>query len=555
MKIKNPILPGFHPDPSIIRVDENYYLATSTFEWYPGVLIYHSTDLANWTLVARPLSRSSQLDMTGEANSRGIYAPCLSHSNGTFYLTYTDVKKVSLNHNYIVTTQDILGEWSDPIYLNSRGIDPSLFHDEDGRKWLVQVMGSGELLSSFVSEEDFYLSRTLRNASRTITNYVWHQHSLPFTKDPVSRGISIQEYDAEKQILIGKNVRIIKPDIGIIEGPHLYQRDGYYHLLCAEGGTGFEHCVTMARSKGILGPYERHPQNPILSARKTQNRLQKAGHADLVDTPKGETYMVHLCSRPLKKKTGSVLGRETAIQKVYWGEDHWLKMASGNTQPEMEVDTPIDAIPQKSISRNIRHQFNDSILPLDLQWLRNEKTKSAFSLDARKGFLRIYGRDFLSSNFETSLIAKRQQAFIYQAETKIEFAPTELEQSAGLVVMYHNRLYYYLNIRLDKRRNTVLNITSRNKEKTKFYAFKDITLPPSQAIYLKAEVSNKHLQFLYSYDGEQWHKAGKQLSMLPLCDEHTFGFTGAFVGLHCVDSVERKNHADFEYFSYQENPS
>jgi len=214
--IQNPILKGFNPDPSILRAGDDYYIATSTFEWYPGVQIHHSKDLKNWRLLTRPLRRAGQLNMLGDPDSCGIWAPCLSHDGEQFYLIYTDVKRygrtsvggaagASLRdfHNYLVTAKTIDGEWSDPVYLNSSGFDPSLFHDDDGRKWLV--------------------------------NQLWDHRP----GNNRFAGIVAQEYSPSERKLIGDRVNIFKgTSLGLTEAPHLYKRGGFYYLLTAEGGTG-----------------------------------------------------------------------------------------------------------------------------------------------------------------------------------------------------------------------------------------------------------------------------------------------------------------------------
>ena len=256
--IINPILPGFHPDPSIIRVEEDYYIAVSTFEWFPGVCIYHSRDLQNWELIARPLERTSQLDMRGNDASGGVFAPCLSYDQGTYYLVYSNVRTHWYEfmdcQNYLVTAKDIKGPWSDPVYLHSVGFDSSLFHDTDGKKYLVGLI----------------------------------RH---YRKDRIQK-IFLQEYDDKEKRLIGKLKEIYAGSgISIPEGPHLYKKGGYYYLLTAEGGTEYGHAVTMARSRNIEGPYELHPGNPILTSRDNLRAdLQKAGHADLVETPDGQFH-------------------------------------------------------------------------------------------------------------------------------------------------------------------------------------------------------------------------------------------------------------------------
>ncbi|RYY44350.1 MAG: glycoside hydrolase family 43 protein, partial [Sphingomonadales bacterium] len=339
--IRNPILPGFNPDPSIVRVGEDYYIATSTFEWFPGVQIHHSRDLANWRLIARPLNRASQLDMRGDPDSCGVWAPCLSHDGTRFHLIYTDVKRygrttvggasgASLRdfHNYLVTCDTIDGDWSDPIHVNSSGFDPSLFHDQDGRKWFL--------------------------------NQLW-DHRAGRNR---FAGIVLQEYDPAQRKLIGERVNIFPGTaLGLTEAPHLYRRGDYYYLITAEGGTGWNHAVTMARSRSLAGPYELHPDTYVLSARTRPDApLQRAGHADLVETPDGEPYLVYLCGRPLPNRGRCVMGRETAIQKMRWAEDGWLYTLDGQGIPI--VDAPAAA------NTHQRDEFDGAELPVDLQWLR-----------------------------------------------------------------------------------------------------------------------------------------------------------------------------------------
>ncbi|WP_449288690.1 glycoside hydrolase family 43 protein [Marinicrinis sediminis] len=285
--IHNPVLKGFHPDPSILRVGDDFYMATSTFEWFPGVQLYHSRDLVHWRLLPHPLTRKSQLDMRGNPNSGGVWAPCLSHDGERFYLCYTDVKSLAGafkdTPNYVVTSASIMGPWSEPMYLNSSGFDPSLFHDDDGRKWLV--------------------------------NMVWDHRK---GKNPF-HGIVLQEWSAAEGKLVGPVYPIYKGSpLGGTEGPHLYKRNDFYYLMTAEGGTGYDHAVTVARSRHLFGPYDTDPDNPVLTAAGSPElSLQRAGHASLVETAGGEWYLAHLCGRPLPGTRRCNLGRETAIQRCY----------------------------------------------------------------------------------------------------------------------------------------------------------------------------------------------------------------------------------------------
>lgn len=527
--IHNPILAGFNPDPSICRVGENYYIATSTFEWYPGVQIHHSTDLVNWHLMVRPLDRASQLDMRGNPDSCGIWAPCLSYADDRFWLVYTDMKRYEGNfkdgHNYLVTAPSIEGPWSDPVHLNSSGFDPSLFHDEDGRKWLVNL------------QWDY---RQAKGGDRF-------------------GGILLQEYDPERRCLIGPVRNIFKgTEMKLTEGPHLYRRDGWYHLLVAEGGTGYDHAVTMARARTLAGPYEVHPDNPVLSTRTDpENPLQRAGHADLVDTADGETYMVHLCSRPLPGIRLSPLGRETAIQKVEWGEDGWLRLARGGNTPAMQVPIAADVV-VKTPAEEVRHDFQGDSLPLDFQWLRTPHTQRIFSLSERSGRLRLFGRESVGSWFEQSIVALRQDSTHCSAETEVEFEPTDLQQFAGLIAYYNRFKFHYLAVIRNDDGDRVLSVMSCNDEWPSGNL--DIidtgkVLAPGVPVRLALDIRERELQFRYAQGEEEWQEVGPVLDAGLLSDEgsgraHGY-FTGTFLGMAAHDISGRGTPADFAWFRYR----
>src|SRR4051812_20547138 len=426
-EICNPILRGFNPDPSSCRVGDDYYIATSTFEWYPGVQIHHSRDLQNWQLLTRPLRRANQLDMRGDPDSCGIWAPCLSHDGEQFHLIYTDVKRygrasvggasgASLRdfHNYLVTAKTIDGDWSDPIYLNSSGFDPSLFHDEDGRKWLVNMLWDHRPAQNRFS------------------------------------GIVAQEYAPREGKLIAERTNIFSgTPLGFTEAPHLYRRDGYYYLITAEGGTGWGHAVTMARSKELTGPYELHPDVYILTSRSRPDvELQRSGHGDLVETQHGETFMVHLCGRPIPNRGRCTLGRETAIQRMAWSEDDWLRTTDGAGVPHSEVAAPALA-PHVFDAPPSREDFDGTALPLDFQWLRSPWPEELFSLTERPGYLRLYGRETIGSLFRQSLVARRQQSHCFSAATVMEFEPDQFQQMAGLVCYYGGNKFHYLYVSHD----------------------------------------------------------------------------------------------------------
>jgi xylan 1,4-beta-xylosidase len=533
--IVNPILRGFNPDPSIVRVGDDYYVATSTFEWYPGVQIHHSRDLANWRLLTRPLRRASQLDMRGDPDSCGVWAPCLTYDNGLFHLIYTDVKRygrtttagasgASLRdfHNYLVTCDRIDGDWSDPIYLNSSGFDPSLFHDDDGRKYLL--------------------------------NMLW-DHRPGQNR---FAGIVLQEYSPEKRALVGERHNIFRgTPLGLTEAPHVYKRDGYYYLLTAEGGTAWGHAVTMARSRSLLGPYELHPEVYILSARhRPDSVLQRAGHADLVETQDGETYMVYLCGRPIRNRGRCVLGRETAIQPMEWSSDGWLRTTDRQGLPHLEVPAP--NLPAHSFAADPeREDFDEDSLPMTFQWLRSPQPDELFSLTARRGHLRLFGRETLGSLFRQSLVARRQQAHCYSASTVVEFEPRHFQQMAGLICYYNSSKFHYLYLSHDESSGRHVRVMSALPDSVTTDAFtQPIAIDGDGPVHLRVEVDYERLLFAFRREGEDWRWLPQQFDASVLSDEATApglpNFTGAFVGVACQDLAGTALHADFDYFEYVE---
>lgn len=511
-------LRGFNPDPSIVRVGDDYYCATSTFEWFPGVQIFHSRDLKTWALVARPLNRPDLLDLRGVPDSCGVWAPCLSHAAGKFWLIYTIVTRFDGvfkdTHNYVTTCEVVDGEWSPRTYLNSSGFDPSLFHDEDGRKWLV--------------------------------NMVWDHRP-----DRTSfGGVLLQEYDPKAGRLTGPIRNIFAGSaLGLTEGPHLYRRDGWYYLMVAEGGTGYDHAVTLARSRQIGGRYEVDPQGAMISARATPDApLQRLGHGSLTTAPDGTPVVMHLCSRPIRGTRRSPMGRESAITPCAWSEDGWLRPVL--TAP---ARTPL-AVTEKRL-----YQFSPGPLHPDFQWLRTPVAQDVFSLDERPGFLRLRGRESLGGLFTQALVARRQTEFVYEARTELLFEPTSFQQMAGLVAYYNGHKHHYLYVSWDEVAGKHLGIMSCAGDLSLIDQFPlegaRIPLPPSRPVMLRVRVDHERLRFGYAIDGEQWTDIGPTLDASVLSDEAGKGeganFTGAFVGMCAQDLTDRAEPADFVWFRYE----
>ena len=533
MTLRNPILRGFNPDPSIVRVGEDYYVATSTFEWYPGVQIHRSRDLIDWTFVGRPLSRASQLDMRGNPDSCGVWAPDLTHADGRFHMIYSAVKRygqttvdgargASLRdfHNYWVSSEHIDGPWSDPVYLNSSGFDPALFHDDDGRSWLL--------------------------------NMLWDH------RPGRSRfaGIVVQQMDLRSGALLGERRLIFEGTaLGFTEGPHLYKRDGWYHLIVAEGGTERNHAVVMARSRSLFGPYDAHPDGPVLTAMgKPDAPLQRTGHGDLVETPAGETWMAYLCGRPLPHSDRCVLGRETAIQPMRWGEDGWLRTVAGDA-------TPLSNMPGAAAETPVveHSDFGDGTLPPAFQWLRTPYPEQLFSLTAAPGYLRLYGRETIGSHFTQSLVARRQQAFRYHAETRVEFDPQHFQQAAGLVCYYNSTKFHYLHVTTDDAGARQIQVLSAVPTETGSSLLSAPMPIGPGAIALRVEVNHEALRFGYRIaDAADWSWLPGTFDASILSDEATLpglpNFTGTFVGMACQDMSGAGRPADFAYFHYVERP-
>ena len=525
--VTNPVLPGFHPDPSLLRVGEDYYLATSTFQWYPGVAIYHSRDLVHWRLAARPLARLSQLDMRGNADSGGIWAPCLSHDGEAFHLIYTDVKSWGINepfkdsHNYLVTAPDIEGPWSEPVYLNSSGFDPSLFHDVadggDGRKWLLNMLWD---------------HRAGRN---------------PFA------GIVAQEYSPAEGRLVGPRTTIFTgTDLKVTEGPHVYKKDGWYYLLTAEGGTSWEHAVTLARSRSLLGPYEVHPHNPLLTAVDDSDLpIQKSGHASLTDTPDGRWVMAHLCGRPLTPRGECPLGRETALQGLDWPEGEWPRLTGGGHHPALHATLP--ALPPHPWPEvPARDDFRGQDLRPEWLTLRAPAAELGVRLD--EGGLVLPGREALMSRHHVALVGRRLQSLHGRLRTELSFDPRDFQQMAGVCAYYDSRNWVYARVSRDEASGRALNVTSCENGVYREHLTQDVPLGDAGRVGLEVRYSGDTFGFAYQVAGGGWTPVGPEFSAGLLSDEHCGGlsFTGTFLALTCQDLSGERREATFHWAEYTE---
>ena len=518
----NPILRGFNADPSICRVGDDYYIAVSTFEWYPGVQIFHSTDLVNWRLVCRPLRRASQLDMRGNPDSCGVWAPCLSHADGRFWLVYTDVKRLDGAfkdaHNYIVTCTTIDGDWSDPAYVTSSGFDPSLFHDDDGRKWFVNMRW----------------------------NHRGRGTGLNQAHDAFD-GIELQEWHPTRGLLGDVETIYTGTPLGLTEAPHLFKRNGWYYLTTAEGGTGYDHAVTLARSRSIAGPYETHPDQHVMTARFAQDApVQRVGHGQYVETPDGRAFHTFLCGRPQQPGPFCALGRETGLAACVWRDD-WLYLADGGLVPPL--DLPLTATRAPDLP--VRHTFAHT-LPDEFQWLRTPHPERLFTMTGHS--LRMTGRESIGSWFEQALVARRQQHHAYHAATTLIADPPNWQRAAGLTTYYNRTKFHAALVTREAGARVVQIVSCLGDWPGEGLTFHSAHPAPDGPLTLGVQVNAAQQQF--TLNGAP---IGPVLDASLISDEGGRGehasFTGAFVGMIAHDLTGQGWQADFSTFDYLHGPA
>ncbi|KUO05534.1 glycoside hydrolase family 43 protein [Streptomyces caeruleatus] len=522
--IHNPVLRGFEPDPAILRVGDDFYIATSTFEWYPGVRVHHSRDLVNWRPLGGILDSGRLLDLTGVPDSGGIWAPGLSYADGLFHLVFTVVDTYAEGWkdlpNLVTTAPSIEGPWSDPVPLHSRGFDVSLFHDDDGRSWLLNM------------------------------RFDWRPGKESFA------GIELQEYDRKAQALLGEPRTIsLGTAAGVAEGPHLYKKDGWYYLVHAEGGTGYEHGAAVARSRDLFGPYEPDPAGPLLTSRHDPSlELQKAGHCSFVRTPTGEWYAAHITARPYSERGRCVLGRETALQPVTWTEDGWPRIAEG--VPAVRVPAP--ALPVAPVPPDPVTDRFDTLGP---QWSTLRRPATSDWAEPAAGRLRLRGGQSPAGRRAPSLVARRVTAPRCSFETRVTFVPRTPDHLAGLTAYYNTRNWHYLYVTADDAGSPVLTALSCAAGRLTAHPAR-IPLRPGHPVVLRAELDGPALRFLHDTDGTGPHPLPFDLDATILSDEHAdefhdgqlrvLGFTGAMLGLWVQDLDGAGVHADFAYATYRE---
>lgn len=521
--LHNPVLRGFAPDPSLVRVGDWYYVATSSFEWFPTIPIHRSRDLAHWEYAGHVQGAAPGGTLTGVPDSGGIWAPSLSWDGERFWAVYSVVRSVGTPYfdtdTYVSTATEAGGKWTTPRRIASHGFDPALFHDDEGRLWLLNLQNDH------------------RPGGRRFA------------------GIVMTELNRETLAPRGDTHLLLQHE-RLIEGPKLLHRDGWYYLVLAEGGTGFEHGVLVARSRALTGPYELDDR-PLLTSRDDPSLpLQKAGHGELVQTPDGDWVLSHLTARPLDTPEGPrcTLGRETAIQAVAWDEEGWPRMRHGGSHPAIEVDVPTHPAPPA--------QLADPEDPLGWPWstLRAAPDPSWADTTTRPGSIRLRGRHGPESRWAHSLLAQRLTEHRAEAEVTVEARPRTFTQAAGLVLWYNTEAYLALDLTWaepdgEEQRGqqwrdggrTVLGLTTRDEGSTRQVTVVDVDA--TRPVTLGVTVEYAEARFWYAIDDVRT-AVGPALDFSRLSDDHgsKLRFTGAMAGIHAVDLVDAAFTADFTGF-------
>lgn len=513
---QNPILPGFHPDPSIVRVGDDFYMVTSSFEFWPAIPIYHSKDLVNWKLINHVVNRKEQINMSGIQPSDGFYAPTIRYNNGTFYLAVSYViRKSLLVTNYIFKTTDIRGDWSQP-YTITQGdgwkIDPDLFFDDNGKTYF--------------------------SANALHTDYPdirWR------------REIRMQEIDIENMKLTGKVHTICRGamiDAVAVEAPHVFKKDGKYFLVIAEGGTGIGHSVTIFKSDSIFGPYKNYGNNPILTHRHLAytTYIQNVGHADLVERQNGEWWLVALGVRNITG-IGFPLGRETFLVPMIWEKDKFpvINPTLGGV-PDIAKRPNLNLQPFEKENDTIF--FKTNTLPLYFNTIRN--TRTPYKIDKAKLELALVP-ETLSDTITPAFIGRRLQHHSFEVVTKVYFKPESSHEEAGLSMMYDSKRFY--NMMITSHNNSPVVVLKMGESETPLAVLQLDKNKISKGLFLKISSKQHIYNFSFSYDGTTYQDLAVDISGKHL---HATVFTGTYTGFYASSNGKpSKNTATFEFFTYR----
>jgi xylan 1,4-beta-xylosidase len=507
----NPILAGFYPDPTICRVGDKFYLVNSSFCYFPGLPIFESTDLVHWKQIGNIIDRPEQADFGTSRLSGGIYAPTLRYHDGTFYIICTNV---SGGGNFIVTAKNPAGPWSNPIVIPGvDGIDPDIFFDEDGK---VYITHNGP-------------------PPNNISVHDGHRAIYMFEYDMANHKIASES----KLVINGGTDMAIKPVW--IEGPHVIKKDGFYYMICAQGGTGYNHSEVVFRSKNVYGPYESYAQNPILTQKNLdpnrKNEISTTGHADFVELSNGDWWAVFLGCRPYGMDLYNT-GRETFMMPVKW-KDGWPTIVGGNEAlpfHNKRPDLPLSKEKTESLSGNFVSQDDFNGDKLDLKWsfIRTPLEKW---YDLKEGKLYIKPRkESIHTETNFSFIGRRQQHLKFEASTKLEFTPKDTLETAGLAAFQNEKQYLLIGKRLNANKKLEVYLekiaSTINKGKSEIIAKKEITAGQKE-LFLKIEGRGRFYDFYYKTASKgTWIALAKDVDGVILSTKEAGGFVGTYLAMY-----------------------
>ncbi|HCS63558.1 MAG TPA: glycoside hydrolase 43 family protein [Cellvibrio sp.] len=523
-KYQNPILAGFHPDPSVVRVGEDFYLVNSTFGFFPGIPIFHSRDLVKWTQIGNAIHRPEQLPYKNVALAQlGVYAATIEYRNGTFYVINTCV---GCGGNFVVTATNPAGPWSDPIWLPKlEGIDPSIFFDDEGKTYIVH-----------------------------------HRNPSP-QKYPAHTALWVMQVDSKTFQPISDDVMLVDGSAKVpwhteyIEGPHIYKVDGTYYLSAPGGGTGYFHGQLVYKSKNIFGPYTANPDNPILTQfglpDNRENPVTATGHADMFDDGKGNWWAVFLGTRiyDLDKKNqqdpGNFhTGRETFMLPVTW-KDGWPIILEKDKAVPYQVkkpNLPTTSRPMRAMTGNfsVREKFSEKTLAP--HWLFIRAPLSQWWSTGSGELILTPREDQIGEYGNPSFIGRRLAHMTASFGTKLTFYPQSPGEEAGLLAVQTDEFYYAFGLSENVTGDTVLRVRKRAGKDTPVHGEtiieKKIKLGDSNTVFLRANIDKAKLGFEYSVDGKQFTSVIDSADSRVLTSAMAGGFTGAVVGMYAELSTD-----------------
>ena len=511
----NPILAGFYPDPSMVRVGDDFYIVVSSFAYFPGVPIFHSRDLVSWTQIGNVLDRPSQLNLDSAGISRGVFAPVIRYNKGTFYMITTVVDR---GGNFFVTATNPAGPWSEPTWLPELvdGIDPSFFFDDNGKAYVV-------------------------NNGPPEGKPLYQGH----------RAIWMQEFDIAGKRMVGPRKLIVNGGVDLskkpiwIEAPHIFRKDGKYYLICAEGGTADQHSEVLFRSDSVWGPYVPFSGNPILTQRHLDknrpNAIGTAGHADFVETSAGEWWAVFLATRDYVDNVYNT-GRETFLMPVRW-ENGWPIITTGDqTVPYVakRPTLPPQPAPPVPTSGNftIRDEFDGPRLPPYWHVIRTPRVQT-YDLTSTPGALTLFARPVgLEPTGIPSFVGRRQQHQRFSATTSVRYAPSQDGAKAGIIAFQNDEFYYFLSVARVAGR-TMVQLEKRAGAQTGSAGTIVASAPvdAAQPIRLRIQGRADRYDFLYAAGNDPWRTLAADQDGRILSTAVAKGFVGTMLGLYATTAA------------------